>query len=61
MQGRAWSAEGYLWVLRGRGRDIRWALVGISGSVMMFLDVKLLPGDLQREEKVVLAAMSEMG
>jgi hypothetical protein len=34
MQGRAWPAEAYLWVLCGRGRDIHWVLVEISGSVM---------------------------
>ena len=60
MQGRAWPIGGSLWVLRGRGRDIRWALVEISGLVVMFRGVTLLPGGLHCEEKVVVVALSEM-
>ena len=60
VQGRAWPVGGSLWVLRGRSRDIRWALVEISGSVVMFGGVTLLPGGFHCEEKAVVVALSEM-
>lgn len=44
--GRAWHAGGSSWALLGRGRDIRWVLVGIGVGDGGFRGMMLLPGEL---------------